>query len=72
MNETRDNKQAVDIGKLQVDVEYVKGTVDTIMTNHLPHIYEEQKKQGERLAYWGGGIAILTFIAPIIINWLLK
>ena len=64
----------VDIAKLQVQVGTVDARLEKIETNHLPHLQagidrveEKQDQHGLRLAYWGGGIAVLTFIVPIIL-----
>lgn len=67
-SETERTKQAVDIGKLQTNVESLEKNVDAIMSNHLPHLQEELEKVKLHLAGWAGGITVATFVA----NWLFK
>lgn len=46
--------------------------VETIMTNHLPHIQDAVDKLERKLAYWAGAIAVVVvaaqFLIPKLIN----
>lgn len=55
-----------EIGALQSDVKGLKKSVDTILTNHLPHIEKRLDKLEQKLAYWAGAIMALTVILKYI------
>lgn len=63
-----DKKEAEDIAVLQTKVETIDANVNTVMTNHLPHIYERLGGIENKLAYYSGGLAIISVLVPILIK----
>ena len=63
---TEETSQDVKIGKLEVRVEGVEVKVDKILDNHLPHIQAKVDSVHDRQMYWGGAIAILIFLSPLV------
>ncbi len=55
-----DTKQDVEIAVLQEQVKVVSTNVDTIMTNHMPHLNARVECIERKLAYYTGGLAALT------------
>lgn len=44
--------------------------MNEMRTNHLPHINSELTSIKIQMAYWGGGIAVLIFLASLFIKFL--
>lgn len=67
-----ETEQEVKIGKLEVKMEGVEKNVEKIMSNHLPHIQAKIDAVHDKQTYWGGALAVLVVIVPIIINLISK
>lgn len=72
MNE--EQKNAVEIARLDARFEGLTGKVDKILDNHLPHLQagidrvaDKQDQQGQKIAFWGGGLAVLAILIPVIL-----
>ena len=64
--------------KLESGMEGLQNDISEIKNNHLDHIYKkisciETKlhKMDMKLAFYAGGLAVVSFIAPLIIDKLL-
>lgn len=55
-----------EIGSLEADVKGLKEDVGTILTNHLPHVYERLGKIENRIAFAAGGLALLQVLIKFI------
>lgn len=62
----------VDIAVLKSQVKELQNSVDRILNNHLPHLQDKLDKIETKIAYYSGGLAVLTIVVPIIINLLFK
>ena len=61
--------------QLAVHTEQIRvlgNNVETIMTNHLPHIQESVNKVDKKLAYWGGALAVIVVVAQFLVPLFLK
>jgi len=47
-------------------------SLDDIKQNHLEHIYNRLGKIERRIAYYMGGIAVLTVVLDIILRYIIK
>lgn len=70
----QEQQNAVDIARLDERVGGLNEKVDTILTNHLPHIQksignleDKHDKTNEKLSFWGGALAVISFLIPIIL-----
>lgn len=61
-------KTKIDIAKLQIQVETLDKNMNTILSNHLPHIYERMGSIEKKIAYYSGGIAIIIILAQAILT----
>ena len=69
------NKESIEVTAARLDERQIAmgKTIDDIKNNHLVHIANDiielqkgQDKINNRLAYWGGGIAVIIFIMELI------
>ena len=67
-----ENENKLKIAVLEEKHNNLEGKVDKILDNHLPHIQDKLDSVENKQNYWGGAIAILTILLPIIYNYLLK
>lgn len=69
MNETT---QDVQIGKLEVRVGNVEEKLKLLTENHLPHLQSKIDSVHDKQTYWGGALAVLIVLIPILIKFLFK
>lgn len=70
MNE--ENKQNVKIAVIETKIQNLEEKVDTVISNHLPHIQARVDKIENKLALWSGAIIILGIILPYFLDKLFK
>ena len=77
MSKNGNGKVKIDLAILHERVEKLGGDImemkeghKQILTNHLPHIYEELTTIKVRLAYWAGALASLIIIIQIIVKFI--
>ena len=56
------NKTVVEIAILKTKMDRIVKDVNEIKTNHLPHIDSRLGKIERRIAYYIGGLAVLTLV----------
>lgn len=67
----QDTKNAIEIARLGEKVSGLDKKVDKMLSNDLPHLQmgisnleEKQDKISEKMAFWAGALAILSFMVP--------
>lgn len=56
------------ITALEVETKNIAESLNLVKNNHLPHIQDRLDKIDIRMAYYTGGLAVLTVAVPILIN----
>jgi Mg2+ and Co2+ transporter CorA len=61
-----------DVTTLKERVNNISTDVNTIMTNHLPHLQDKVNNIERKQALWSGAIIILGIIFPYFLNLIFK
>ena len=71
-NEKLHEKQNIDLALLKDDVRDLKKWAENADKNHFPSIERRFNRIETRLAGWGGGIAVLVILIPMLLKLFFK
>lgn len=58
----KNGKTKIDVAVLQEQVKRIDENVIKIMDNHIPHLHDEIDAMKMKMAYYAGGVAVVTWI----------
>ena len=61
-----------DIAVLKSEHNATREFIKKMEENHLPHLYNRLSSIETKLAYWGGGIAVLVVVSQVVLAFIFQ